>query len=84
MLVLLAVAWVALQLLVAVEFVAVALFVALIIAALVGPLVNVLHNVMPRGPAVALGLVAVVAPAVAVPCSARRTASRPERTAYGG
>ncbi len=66
LLVLLAVAWVALQLLVAVEFVAVALFVALIIAALVGPLVNVLHNVMPRGPAVALGLVAVVAVIIGV------------------
>ena len=66
LLVLVAVAWVALQVLVAVEFVAVALFVALIIAALVGPLVNVLHNVMPRGPAVALGLVAVVAVIIGV------------------
>ncbi len=61
LLVLLAVAYVAVRMVIAVEFVAVALFVALIIAALVGPLVNVLHNVVPRGVAVALGLVLVVA-----------------------
>ena len=61
LLVLLAVAYVALRIVIAVEFVFVALFVALIIAALVGPLVNVLHNVVPRGVATALGLVIVVA-----------------------
>lgn len=60
LLVLLAVAYVAVRMVIAVEFVAVALFVALIIAALVGPLVNVLHNILPRGIAVALGLVIVV------------------------
>lgn len=60
LLILLAVAYVALRVVIAVEFVAVALFVAMIIAALVGPLVNVLHNLVPRGVAVALGLVIVV------------------------
>ena len=47
LLVLLAVGYVALQVVIAVEFVAVALFVAMIIAALVAPLVNILHNVLP-------------------------------------
>ena len=51
---------------IAVEFVAVALFVAMIIAALVAPLVNILHNVLPRGLAVAVGLVVVVAAIVGV------------------
>lgn len=60
LLVLLAVAFVFVRAVVAIEFVAIAVFVALIITALVGPLVNVLHNVMPRGLAVALGLATVV------------------------
>jgi predicted PurR-regulated permease PerM len=66
LLVLLAVAYVALQVVVALELVAVALFVGLIIAALVGPLVNILHVAVARGPAVAVGLVAVVAGIVGV------------------
>jgi predicted PurR-regulated permease PerM len=66
LLVLLAVGYVALQVVIAVEFVAVALFVAMIIAALVAPLVNILHNVLPRGLAVAVGLVVVVAAIVGV------------------
>ena len=61
LLVLLAVGYIAVRVIIAVEFVAVALFVALIIAALVGPLVNILHNGIPRGAAVAFGLVIVVA-----------------------
>lgn len=60
-LVLLAVAAVVVRGIVAVGFVAIAVFVALIISALVGPLVNVLHKFLPRGLAVALGLIAVVA-----------------------
>ena len=61
LLVLVAVGYIAVRVIIAVEFVAVALFVALIIAALVGPLVNILHNGIPRGAAVAFGLVIVVA-----------------------
>ena len=38
------------------EFVAIALFIGLVITALVGPLVRLLHKVMPRGLAVAIGL----------------------------
>ncbi len=60
LLVLLAVAYVAIRSVIAIEFVAVAIFVALIISALVGPLVNVLQRFMPRGAAVTLGLIAVV------------------------
>lgn len=60
LLVLLAVAAVIVRAVIAVEFVAIAVFVALIITALVGPLVGILHRAMPRGLAVALGLIAVV------------------------
>ncbi|HQR80399.1 MAG TPA: AI-2E family transporter [Actinomycetota bacterium] len=66
LLVLLLVAYVGLRIVIALEFVAVALFVALIISALVGPLVNALGAYVPRGPAVAVGLVAVVAGIVGV------------------
>ncbi|MBK6761772.1 MAG: AI-2E family transporter [Micrococcales bacterium] len=66
LLVLMALGYVALRILVSIEFVAVALFVALIIAALVGPLVSILHGFMPRGPAVAVGLIAVVAGIVGI------------------
>lgn len=66
LLVLLLVAFVGLRIVIALEFVAVALFVALIISALVGPLVNALSAYVPRGPAVAVGLVAVVAGIVGV------------------
>jgi predicted PurR-regulated permease PerM len=66
LLVLLAVAYVAVRVVVAVELVAVALFVGLIISALVGPLVNVLNLAVPRGLAVAVGLIAVVAGIVGV------------------
>lgn len=66
LLVLLAVAYVVVTAVSALGFVAVALFVALIISALVGPIVNALHGYMPRGLAVGLGLVAVVAAIVGV------------------
>nr|MCU0279888.1 AI-2E family transporter [Candidatus Nanopelagicales bacterium] len=66
LLVLLAVGYVAIRSVIAVEFVAVALFVALIIAALVGPMVNVLHTVMPRGLAVTVGLITVVSAIVGI------------------
>lgn len=49
--------WVIISLLARLEFVVIALFFGLIITALVGPLVRLFDRVMPRGLAVALGLV---------------------------
>ncbi len=50
----------ALKLMARLEFVAIALFVGLVITALVGPLVNLLDKFLPRGFAVALGLLIVI------------------------
>ena len=52
-----ALVWVGITLLARLEFVVIALFFGLIITALVGPLVRLFERVLPRGLAVALGLV---------------------------